>query len=85
MEKTSKIDYDSKLLNKKILLVEDNRINQMITRKMLLNKQIICEVIDNGEDATDLLRKNKFDLVPINVHLHGINGTIAIELIRTFG
>ena len=84
VEKTSKIDYDSKLLNKKILLVEDNRINQMITRKMLLNKQIICEVIDNGEDAIDLVRKNKFDLVLMDVHLPGINGTIATELIRTF-
>ena len=84
VEKTSKIDYDSKLLNKKILLVEDNRINQMIIMKMLLNKQIICEVIDNGEDAIELVRKNKFDLVLMDVHLPGINGTIATELIRTF-
>lgn len=84
VEKTTKIDYDSKLLNKKILLVEDNRINQMITKKMLLNKKIICEVIDNGEDAIDLVRKNKFDLVLMDVHLPGINGTIATELIRTF-
>lgn len=84
VKKTPKIDYDSKLLHKKILLVEDNRINQMITKKMLLNKQIICEVIDNGEDAIDLVRKNKFDLVLMDVHLPGINGTIATELIRTF-
>lgn len=81
---TKKIDYDSKLANKKILLVEDNKINQMITKKMLLNKRIICEVIDNGEDAIDLVRKNKFDLVLMDVHLPGINGTIATELIRTF-
>ena len=81
---TKKIDYDSKLVNKKILLVEDNKINQMITKKMLHNKRIICEVIDNGEDAIDLVRKNKFDLVLMDVHLPGINGTIATELIRTF-
>ena len=83
-EPTPKIDYDSKLLNKKILLVEDNKINQMITKKMLLNKQIICEVIDNGEDAIDLVRKNKFDLVLMDVHLPGINGTIATKTIRKF-
>lgn len=33
IEKKLKMDYDSKLLNKKILLVEDNKINQMITKK----------------------------------------------------
>jgi CheY-like chemotaxis protein len=32
----------------KILLVEDNKINQMITKKMLENKGVTCEVIDNG-------------------------------------
>jgi CheY-like chemotaxis protein len=36
------------LANKKILLIEDNKINQMITKKMLENKDIFCEIIDNG-------------------------------------
>jgi len=77
--------YDSsKLINKKILLVEDNKINQMITKKMLDNKGIICEIIDNGEDAIDLLKTNAFDLVLMDVHLPGINGTIAAKTIRTF-
>ena len=79
-----KINYDSKLMNKKILVVEDNKINQMITKKMLHNKKIICEVIDNGEDAIDSVRNNKFDLILMDVHLPGINGTIATELIRAF-
>ena len=41
-------------------------------------------MIDNVEDAIDLVRKNTFDLVLMDVHLPGINGTIATELIRTF-
>ena len=65
-------------------MVEDNKINQMITKKMLINKGIICELVDNREDAIDLVRKNKFDLVLMHVHLPGINGTIATEFIRTF-
>ncbi|RTZ01268.1 response regulator [Flavobacterium sp. RSP49] len=56
----------------------------MITKKMLINKGIICELVDNREDAIDLVRKNKFDLVLMDVHLPGINGTIATELIRIF-
>lgn len=79
-----KIDYDSKLVNKKILLVEDNKINQMITKKMLHNKKIICEIIDNGEDAIESVRNNKYDLILMDVHLPGINGTTATESIRCF-
>jgi signal transduction histidine kinase len=82
--KLSKIDYNEKLKNKKILLVEDNKINQMITKKMLHNKNIICEIIDNGEDAIHSARHNKFDLILMDVHLPGINGTIAAEMIRNF-
>src|SRR5690606_32378204 len=47
-----KKQYDESLFsNKNILVVEDNKINQMITKRMLENKEIICELIDNGEDA----------------------------------
>nr|WP_314839125.1 ATP-binding protein [uncultured Flavobacterium sp.] len=81
---TSKQNYESKLINKKILLVEDNKINQMITTKMLFNKKVICEVIDNGEEAIELLKISKFDLILMDVHLPGINGTIATETIRQF-
>lgn len=81
---TSKQNYESKLINKKILLVEDNKINQMITTKMLFNKKVICEVIDNGEEAIELLKISKFDLILMDVHLPGINGTIATETIRKF-
>ncbi|MFV5703738.1 ATP-binding protein [Flavobacterium sp. XS2P12] len=75
---------DSRLKNKKILLVEDNKINQMITDKMLRNKGIFCEIIDNGEDAIEKAKNNKFDLILMDVHLPGINGTIATEQIRKF-
>ncbi|MFN7100148.1 MAG: ATP-binding protein [Flavobacterium sp.] len=86
---TQQIEHDNGnqtalLAHKKILLVEDNKINQMITRKMLHNKQITCEVIDNGEEAIELMRFSKFDMVLMDVHLPGINGTVATQTIREF-
>jgi signal transduction histidine kinase len=77
--------YDQSLLvNKKILLVEDNKINQMITKKMLENKKMSCIIVDNGEDAIENVRNNDYDLVLMDVHLPGINGTIATQKIREF-
>ncbi len=75
---------DSILLNKKILVVEDNKINQMVSKKMLKSKGILCEIIDNGEDAIEIARNNKFDMILMDVHLPGINGTIATQQIRKF-
>ncbi|THD31223.1 ATP-binding protein [uncultured Flavobacterium sp.] len=75
---------DSDFVDKKVLLVEDNKINQMVTRKMLEKKQIQCEIVDNGEDAIEAVRENKYDLVLMDVHLPGINGTIATQSIRKF-
>ncbi len=42
------------------------------------------EVIDNGEDAIEAVKNNKYDVVLMDVHLPGINGTIATQTIRTF-
>ncbi len=75
---------DSILLNKRILVVEDNKINQMVSKKMLKNKGILCEIVDNGEDAIEIVRNNKFDMILMDVHLPGINGTIATQQIRKF-
>lgn len=65
-------------------MVEDNKINQLITQKMLENKSISCEIIDNGEEAIELLKVKHFDLILMDVHLPGINGTTATEQIREF-
>ncbi|PZX92973.1 hybrid sensor histidine kinase/response regulator [Flavobacterium aquariorum] len=70
--------------DKKILVVEDNKINQMITKKMLTNKAMKCTILDNGEEAIQMLKSKAFDMVLMDVHLLGINGTIATQQIREF-
>lgn len=76
---------DDVLVGKHILVVEDNKINQMVTKKMLENKGMKCKIIDNGEQAIEVIKaKNDFNLVLMDVHLPGINGTIATQQIREF-
>jgi len=83
--KQVKLFDKSLVVNKKILLVEDNKINQMITKKMLENKGMSCQIVDNGEQSVELMKEeHEFDLVLMDVHLPGINGTIATQQIREF-
>ncbi len=73
-----------KLIGKHVLLVEDNKINQMVTKKFLEKKNMTCDLAENGEDAIQMAKENKYDMILMDVHLPGINGTIATAEIRKF-
>ncbi len=77
------IDYVA-LENRKILVVEDNKINQMITRKILEKNKMVCDVADNGEIAVEKARNQSFDLILMDIHMPGISGIEATEQIRLF-
>ncbi len=70
--------------NKHILVVEDNKINQMITRKILEKRNIKCQVADNGMYAIKLVETNDFDVVLMDIHMPGISGIEATQEIRKF-
>ncbi len=87
--KESKINYfkdinDVELSTIKILVVEDNKINQMITKKILNKMKLNCDVVDNGEAAVDKVKTNKYDVVLMDIHMPGISGIEATKIIRTF-
>ena len=69
---------------KKILIVEDNKINQMITRKILEKHQVICDVADDGSIAVEKVQNNHFDLILMDIHMPGISGIEATIEIRKF-
>ncbi|PZW37891.1 hypothetical protein LX95_02683 [Mesonia algae] len=70
------------LHNKKILIVDDNKLNQKITEKILLRKNIICEVAENGKVALDLVNKFSYDLILMDIHMPVMDGIEATEIIR---
>lgn len=68
----------------KILIVEDNKINQMITKKILSKLNLDCDVIDNGKEAVKLVKTNHYKVVLMDIHMPGISGIEATKLIREF-
>lgn len=75
---------DDIFANKTILIVEDNKINQMITKKILEKKNMICTVADNGMDAIKLVKEGNFDVILMDIHMPGISGIEATKKIREF-
>ena len=77
------VDYVA-LENRKVLVVEDNKINQMITKKILEKNKMKCMVADNGMDAISHIKENDFDVVLMDIHMPGISGIEATQKIRRF-
>lgn len=87
--KTQKTEYfkdvsEIELSSIKILVVEDNKINQMITKKILNKMKLNCEVVDNGEAAVEKVRTTDYDVVLMDIHMPGISGLEATKQIRAF-
>ena len=72
------------LKDKNILLVDDVKINQLITQKTLTKKEINCITADNGEDAILRAKEQEFDLILMDIHMPGIGGVEATKQIRLF-
>jgi len=82
-KKPSKMD-GLDLSDVKILVVEDNKINQMITKKILNKMGLQCDVVDNGEASVEQVKKVEYKVVLMDIHMPGISGLEATKIIRTF-
>jgi signal transduction histidine kinase len=75
-------DYDFKNLH--LLIVEDNKINQVITKKMLSKKEMTSDIANNGHEAITLAQENVYDAILMDIHMPGISGEEATIEIRKF-
>ncbi|KAA5824135.1 response regulator [Algibacter amylolyticus] len=75
---------DIDLSKVKILVVEDNKINQMITKKILTKMELKCDIVDNGEEAVERIRNNDYNIILMDIHMPGISGMEATKRVREF-
>ena len=66
----------------KILLVEDNEMNQELEVSLLNSVGLTTMVAANGKEALDLLKKDAFDLVLMDIQMPVMNGLEATKEIR---
>jgi PAS domain S-box-containing protein len=70
------------LAGKKILLVEDNKLNRLVFKLMLNNMKAEVDEAENGLEAIDKLREKKYDLVLMDIQMPVMDGTSALQIIK---
>lgn len=73
---------DSRYDDKHILLVEDNYLNQKLASAVLESLGFKLVIAQNGQEAVDILSKEKFDLILMDLQMPVMDGYTASEHIR---
>jgi signal transduction histidine kinase len=71
--------------NLKILVVEDNKVNQIVTQKLLENNGLSCEIAEDGYEALKKVKSSTYDIILMDIHMPGINGFETTEQIKALG
>jgi len=66
----------------RILLAEDNLVNQKVAQKMLQNLGCAVKVVPNGEEATIAAAEEDFDVVLMDCQMPKLDGDGATKAIR---
>ncbi len=66
----------------RVLLAEDNKINQIVAENILKDEGYSIIIANDGLEAVNLFQKQKFDLILMDVHMPEMDGYEATEVIR---
>ncbi len=69
----------------KILVAEDNNMNQLLATKMFKKIGYIIDIANNGKEAVEMTLQNNYDLVFMDIHMPEMDGIEATEKILHSG
>lgn len=70
--------------NYNILIVEDNKINQIVTQNVLKTKGCNSEIADDGLIAIEMVKENNYDLILMDLNMPNMGGMESTKRIREF-
>ena len=75
-------DHRAALQGARILLVEDNAINQELAVDLLGRAGVVVSVASNGEEALEVLARERFDAVLMDCQMPVMDGYAATQALR---
>jgi two-component system sensor histidine kinase BarA len=70
------------LKNKRILIAEDNKFNQLLLESILIQYHPIIKIVNDGSEANLASTEEQFDLIFLDLHMPNMDGITACKYIR---
>ena len=83
IEEEIKIDADTVALEGEVLIVEDNKTNQMLLSMLLDDLSLKYTIANDGLEAVESFKKKTFDLILMDENMPNMSGIEATNVIRT--
>lgn len=71
------------LENIRVLVIDDDLIQQRITREMFSQNRVVCDCCTNSWELTNLLKKNDYDLLLTDIQMPEMDGFGILEMLRS--
>ncbi len=81
-DETENYDQSDTVQGGHLLLAEDNEINQLVAQEVLSSAGFTLDIANNGQEALELLEKNTYDAVLMDIQMPIMDGYTATERIR---
>ena len=69
-------------MNQRILIVDDEKAILLAFKKLLKSPNIMVDTAETIDEAEDLLRKNIYNVVIVDLRLTGVDGEEGLEIIK---
>ena len=74
---------EQKRIQIKVLLVEDNKMNQMLASTLLKKNNFEIDIANNGIEALEAVQRKEYDIVLMDLHMPEMDGFEATVQIRS--
>ncbi|NME70535.1 hybrid sensor histidine kinase/response regulator [Flammeovirga aprica] len=66
----------------KVLIVEDNKMNQFMMKALFKQLSLECEIAENGQEAIEQIKETNYDLILMDLHMPILGGIETTEKLR---
>jgi len=74
---------DPSFANKRVLIAEDNRANQLVVKHLFHHIGIEIDIANNGLEAIEKIKDNGYDIVFMDISMPEMDGLEACQIIRS--